>query len=32
MAPHFEEGLALQVAYNLEQNTDFHRRRPPLNS
>ena len=31
MAPHFEEGLALQVAYNLEQNTDFHRRRPPLN-
>jgi len=23
MAPHFEEGLALQVAYNLEQNTDF---------
>ena len=32
MAPHFEESLALQVAYNLEQNTDFHRRRPPLNS
>jgi aspartyl-tRNA(Asn)/glutamyl-tRNA(Gln) amidotransferase subunit A len=32
MAPHFEEGLALQVAYNLEQNTDFHRLRPPLNS
>jgi len=32
MAPHFEEGLALQVAYNLEQNTDFHHRRPPLNS
>ena len=32
MAPHFEEGLALQVAYNLEQNTDFHRRRPPLDS
>ncbi|UCG20366.1 MAG: Asp-tRNA(Asn)/Glu-tRNA(Gln) amidotransferase subunit GatA [Deltaproteobacteria bacterium] len=30
LAPHFEEGLALQVAYNLEQNTDFHRRRPPL--
>jgi aspartyl-tRNA(Asn)/glutamyl-tRNA(Gln) amidotransferase subunit A len=32
MAPHFEEGLALQVAYNLEQNTDFHCHRPPLNS
>lgn len=32
MAPHFEEGLALQVAYNLEQNTDFHHHRPPLNS
>jgi aspartyl-tRNA(Asn)/glutamyl-tRNA(Gln) amidotransferase subunit A len=32
MAPHFEEGLALQVAYNLEQNTDFHSRRPPLHS
>lgn len=30
LAPHFEEGLALRVAYNLEQNTDFHRRRPPL--
>jgi len=30
MAPHFEEGLALRVAYNLEQHTDFHRRRPPL--
>jgi len=30
LAPHFEEGLALQVAYNLEQNSDFHRRRPPL--
>jgi aspartyl-tRNA(Asn)/glutamyl-tRNA(Gln) amidotransferase subunit A len=30
LAPHFEEGLALQVAYNLEQNTDFHRRRPTL--
>ena len=32
MAPHFEEGLALRVAYNLEQNTDFHHRRPPLDS
>ena len=30
LAPHFEEGLALRVAYNLEQNTDFHCRRPPL--
>jgi aspartyl-tRNA(Asn)/glutamyl-tRNA(Gln) amidotransferase subunit A len=32
MAPHFEEGVALQVAYNFERNTDFHRRRPPLES
>ncbi|MCG6980480.1 MAG: Asp-tRNA(Asn)/Glu-tRNA(Gln) amidotransferase subunit GatA [Deltaproteobacteria bacterium] len=32
MAPHFEEGLALRVAYNLEQNTDFHHHRPPLDS
>jgi aspartyl-tRNA(Asn)/glutamyl-tRNA(Gln) amidotransferase subunit A len=30
LAPHFEEGLALQVAYNFEQNSDFHHRRPPL--
>ncbi|MCG6918468.1 MAG: Asp-tRNA(Asn)/Glu-tRNA(Gln) amidotransferase subunit GatA [Deltaproteobacteria bacterium] len=30
LAPHFEEGLALRVAYNFEQNTDFHCRRPPL--
>lgn len=30
LAPHFEERLALQVAYNFEQNTDFHRRRPEL--
>lgn len=30
LAPHFEERLALQVAYNFEQNTDFHLRRPPL--
>ena len=32
MAPHFEEGLALRVAYNLEQNTDFHHHRPLLDS
>ncbi|MEJ2232772.1 MAG: Asp-tRNA(Asn)/Glu-tRNA(Gln) amidotransferase subunit GatA [Syntrophobacterales bacterium] len=30
LAPHFEERLALQVAYNFEQHTDFHRRRPEL--
>jgi aspartyl-tRNA(Asn)/glutamyl-tRNA(Gln) amidotransferase subunit A len=30
LAPHFEVGLALQVGYNFERNTDFHRRRPPL--
>ena len=30
MAPHFEEGLALRVAYNFEQHTDFHHSRPPL--
>jgi aspartyl-tRNA(Asn)/glutamyl-tRNA(Gln) amidotransferase subunit A len=30
LAPHFEEGLALQVAYNFEQNTDFHHHRPPI--
>ena len=30
LAPHFEERLALQVAYNFELNTDFHLRRPEL--
>jgi aspartyl-tRNA(Asn)/glutamyl-tRNA(Gln) amidotransferase subunit A len=30
LAPHFQEGLALQVGYNFESNTDFHHRRPPL--
>ncbi len=30
MAPHFEEGRLLQVAYSFEQLTDFHRRRPSL--
>lgn len=30
LAPHFEEGLALRVAYNFEHNTDFHHHRPPL--
>lgn len=30
LAPHFEEGLALKVAYNFEQNTDFHLKRPNL--
>jgi len=32
LAPHFQEGLALQVGYNFEKNTDFHRRRPPLDA
>jgi aspartyl-tRNA(Asn)/glutamyl-tRNA(Gln) amidotransferase subunit A len=30
LAPHFQEELALRVGYNFEKNTDFHRRRPPL--
>jgi aspartyl-tRNA(Asn)/glutamyl-tRNA(Gln) amidotransferase subunit A len=30
LAPHFEEGLALRVAYNFEQNTDFHHHHPPI--
>ncbi|UCG11996.1 MAG: Asp-tRNA(Asn)/Glu-tRNA(Gln) amidotransferase subunit GatA [Deltaproteobacteria bacterium] len=30
LAPHFEEGLALRVGYNLEKNTDVHHRHPPL--
>jgi aspartyl-tRNA(Asn)/glutamyl-tRNA(Gln) amidotransferase subunit A len=29
LAPHFQEGLTLRVGYNFEQETDFHRRRPP---
>jgi len=29
LAPHFQEGLTLKVGYNFEQETDFHRRRPP---
>ncbi len=32
LAPHFQEGLALQVGYNFEKNTDFHRRRPSLDA
>lgn len=32
LAPHFEEGLALRVAYNFEKNTDFHHRRPVLDA
>jgi aspartyl-tRNA(Asn)/glutamyl-tRNA(Gln) amidotransferase subunit A len=30
LAPHFKEGLALQVGYNFEKNTNFHLRRPAL--
>ena len=30
LAPHFQEGLALQVSYNFERNTSFHQKRPPL--
>jgi aspartyl-tRNA(Asn)/glutamyl-tRNA(Gln) amidotransferase subunit A len=29
LAPHFQEALTLRVGYNFEQETDFHRRRPP---
>jgi aspartyl-tRNA(Asn)/glutamyl-tRNA(Gln) amidotransferase subunit A len=29
LAPHFQEGLTLRVGYNFEQESDFHRRRPP---
>ena len=32
LAPHFQEGLALRVGYNFEKNTDFHHRRPPIDS
>ncbi len=32
LTPHFEEGLALRVAYNFEKNTDFHHRRPVLDA
>lgn len=32
LAPHFQEGLALQAAYNFERNTDYHLRRPPLDA
>ena len=32
LAPHFQEGLALQIGYNFEQNTDFHQRRPALDA
>jgi aspartyl-tRNA(Asn)/glutamyl-tRNA(Gln) amidotransferase subunit A len=30
LGPHFSEGRLFRVAYNFEQATDFHRRRPPL--
>ncbi len=30
LGPHFSEGPLLRVAFNFEQATDFHRRRPPL--
>ena len=30
LGPHFKEGRLLRVAYNFEQATDHHRRRPPL--
>ena len=32
LAPHFQEGLALQVGYSFEKNTDFHRRRPSIDT
>ncbi len=30
MGKHFDEGLLLRVAYNFEQNTDFHLKKPGL--
>ncbi len=30
MAKHFEEGKLIRVAYNFEQNTDFHKKKPTL--
>ncbi|MDH3345098.1 MAG: amidase family protein, partial [Desulfobacteraceae bacterium] len=30
MARHFEEGKLLKVAYNFEQATDFHKKKPKL--
>ncbi|MFY9941929.1 MAG: amidase family protein, partial [Desulfobacterales bacterium] len=30
LGPHFSEGRLFRVAYNFEQASDFHRRRPPL--
>ncbi|MBL0713105.1 MAG: Asp-tRNA(Asn)/Glu-tRNA(Gln) amidotransferase subunit GatA [Desulfosarcina sp.] len=30
MGPHFDEARLLQVAYNFEQATDFHKRKPAL--
>jgi aspartyl-tRNA(Asn)/glutamyl-tRNA(Gln) amidotransferase subunit A len=30
LGPHFNEGRLFRVAYNFEQATDHHRRRPPL--
>jgi aspartyl-tRNA(Asn)/glutamyl-tRNA(Gln) amidotransferase subunit A len=30
LGPHFSEGRLFRVAYNFEQATDHHRRRPPL--
>ena len=30
LGPHFSEGHLLRVAYNFEQATGYHLRRPPL--
>ena len=30
MAPHFEEGRLLKVAHSFEQETDYHRTKPPV--
>ena len=30
MAKHFDEGKLIKVAYNFEQNTDFHKKKPNL--
>jgi len=30
MAKHFDEGKLIKVAYNFEQSTDFHKKKPDL--
>jgi len=30
MGKHFNEGMLMRVAYNFEQATDFHKKKPKL--